>query len=151
MSKRVIKFRVWDPEWSPKGGTMHYPEKLHGWAFMMEMRGGGIAFGEDGKKVSTHLVPLQFTGLHDADGREVYEGDILEYTWGPMKGRGVVEWVEHGFWLRGEDGRNHMPVQSLRRVIGNIYENPDLLTDWNLRERIERRWARDDEAEGMDE
>lgn len=77
----------------------------------------------------------QFTGLKDADGREIYEGDILqkrdELAWRTVD-RGVVFWHsdECRWCVEMRDGL----VFSLTsrksntwRVIGNIYDNPELI------------------------
>jgi hypothetical protein len=68
------------------------------------------------------LVLMQFTGLKDKSGRDIYEGDILKDGRGDRR---VIEWVEHGFWTRYPNGQCYLPYQ--REIIGSIYENPDLL------------------------
>jgi len=76
---------------------------------------------------------MQFTGLLDMDGKEIYEGDIvmvINYLNGkPWTGHVhpcAVESVPGGFELK-----DHWHHESLRsselEVIGNIYENPDML------------------------
>ena len=67
---------------------------------------------------------MQFTNLKDKNGKEIYEGDILrspaneffEVFWNDTAGR----WVFNGFCF---------DVENLKffEVIGNIYENPELL------------------------
>lgn len=63
----------------------------------------------------------QFTGLHDKNGKEIYEGDIIEATTksGKKGLRGVVAWEDYGWTV-------FRPVEAFE-VIGNIWENPELL------------------------
>ena len=69
----------------------------------------------------------QFTGLHDKNGKEIYEGDILEDSLGRRK---VVEYYQDGFWLNasleGAEWSLRLTHKS-SKIIGNIYENPELL------------------------
>jgi uncharacterized phage protein (TIGR01671 family) len=72
-------------------------------------------------------VLMQYTGLKDKNGVEIYEGDILEWCY-MEAGRGVVEYVD--FYS------SFAPFNRLRReldlkfeVIGNIYENPEVLKE----------------------
>lgn len=88
------------------------------------------------------LIIMQFTGLLDKNGKEIYEGDILESIFenkiGKFGRRSEVEWSSSyrgggdyddetiiGGWIINTDFSH--PLESFE-VIGNIYENPDLLT-----------------------
>ena len=77
-----------------------------------------------------HDTKDQFTGLHDKNGKEIYEGDILEsYCSECSKGRqDVVRFVSNGFWC-GTDDDLWMPNSEYCEIIGNIHENPELLED----------------------
>ena len=89
-------------------------------------------------------IALFYTGLKDKNNKEIYEGDILSADTYPFidEGRqnyiGIVEWVFAGFQYilrcvnpnkRGvSDGINE-PLEEGKEfeVLGNIYENPELL------------------------
>ena len=70
----------------------------------------------------------QYTGLLDCNGKEIFEGDILDFDereWGGRFKPEVV-WMENiiGDW---NYCGSLSDVKEWRRVIGNIYENPELL------------------------
>ena len=88
-------------------------------------------------------ILMQYTGLKDKNGREIYEGDVVDVSMIEYPGslqqkivskeRFSVEW--HDFNCRfvlqekGEDGKGYgFNSQSNEiEVIGNIYENPELI------------------------
>jgi len=69
---------------------------------------------------------MQYTGLVDKQGKEIYEGDIVKAFAVLDKTKEfncAVEWSAGGFIANGSLGVNN----HLLEVIGNIYENPELL------------------------
>lgn len=86
-------------------------------------------------KMASCDVLMQFTGLFDSKGKEIYEGDILEFNQesDAPNFRWVSEVVfEDEAWkLKNVRYRNYLtsisnPVQYLK-IVGNVYENPELL------------------------
>ena len=74
---------------------------------------------------------MQYTGLKDKNGVEIYEGDILQH---PDFTVFKVEWNEGFAGFRGVYGKNdtsnialQVGDRGLAEVIGNIYESPELL------------------------
>ncbi len=78
--------------------------------------------------------PELFTGLFDKNGKEIYGGDIVKFEYKPatMDIRiGVIEYNEFttSFMIRIGEGRGSLihSASISSEVIGNIYENPELL------------------------
>lgn len=129
--KRKIKFRMWNYiNSNPEKSNMLYDT----WQVMECLRqqiqfDEGHILGYD--YLSTGRRFMQFTNLYDRKGNEIYEGDILQDCFNETY---VVKW-NNGTWADSthvED--NAGTVQDLfnyrarlKKVIGNIYENPELL------------------------
>ena len=75
-------------------------------------------------------ILMQFTGLLDKRGKEVYEGDIFESPSGILF---YVLWHKDGWYYNNvSDSPNHISgrlseIANDWKVVGNIYENPELM------------------------
>lgn len=72
----------------------------------------------------------QYTGLKDKNGKEIYEGDILQID-DHILGDFVVVWHNFGWKIKRSVGYESLSVHKSEdcTVIGNIHENPELLED----------------------
>ena len=122
---REIKFRAW-----------HNPSKS-----MLSPDGSFIEFDgsvwfncgdyHDELTEQRDLILMQFTGLTDKHGKDVYEGDIVDICDG-IDTKAVVAWnaecASFACDYIGDDSwSEHLFGCELGEVIGNLYENPELL------------------------
>jgi uncharacterized phage protein (TIGR01671 family) len=77
---------------------------------------------------------MQFTGLNDKNGKEIYEGDIVryihpaQYDLPSITTVVVISWNEETTGFDLGHMSNRVTIDDDIEVIGNIYENKDLLT-----------------------
>ncbi len=132
MKQRELKFRAWD-----------VVDKVMKDSFTLRSLVGGydcgyrvdkdLPFIDEEDENNPDTIIMQFTGLRDKDGKEIYEGDIIQKRMDGDDSRIletiVMEWVpeqwtEEGFmtgfsqlWTTAEQ----------YEIIGNVWENPELI------------------------
>lgn len=155
--KREIKFRAWEYRhertsgegWrnSPFKWQMNYSPELEGEETFSygstvnlnrALENGGL---DDEHEIKNKSVFMQYTGLKDKNGKEIYEGDILQ--WYNILGKKTnlltivyfdtvlaqfAEKYVNGTELGGSIGYVGIEGEKVK-VIGNIYENPNLIKD----------------------
>ena len=121
MNNRIYKFRAWDEI---------YKRFKTGFNLAYE---GEILVGEnntDGDTDSELFNFNQFIGLYDKNGKEIYEGDIVRFDY--IEERKEIMSVcfddgMFGFLIEGGFYPLSEYLNQNLEVIGNIYENPELL------------------------
>nr|WP_276552668.1 YopX family protein [Streptococcus danieliae] len=86
---------------------------------------------EDGRSFDD-VVLMQSTGLFGENGTEIFEGDVLYYPENPEGERyGIVVWQKESLAFALETAFDYLPYDfwAVGEVIGNIYENPELLDE----------------------
>lgn len=135
---REIKFRAWNKEY----GEMCYSTNVALYE-KREFYPFGIIVGFSHYPTNDWEL-MQYTGLRDKNGKEVYEGDIVRYTFdnpdsvlstenGLKIRTGKIFWQEWrasfaiGCQMANNDLFKYVRNGNRVEVIGNIYENPELL------------------------
>jgi uncharacterized phage protein (TIGR01671 family) len=134
---RKIKFRVWDKD---SGQMFYIPSIQFGFLGSGDAEDGypcfyglrGHSFTDQGGHVfkKENMVIQQYTGLKDIDEKEIYEGDILKWATSLLENFKyespiIVEFIDGCFTIAGEAVGQY--DAGFFEVIGNIYENPELI------------------------
>lgn len=120
---RPIKLRAWR-------------KKTKQWIPLLNLSGINDYFNEEYLSLvcayPDSFVVVQFTGLKDKNGKEIYEEDIVSFETTEGRMTAIVKWVNDlsAYYLMYEKGKPdllHSIGNDVLEVIGNIYESPDPL------------------------
>lgn len=146
---REIKFRAWDKTESQwiEINKMGFLENGEAW-YVEDYEKNEPPYFTD----RNDWELMQYTGLNDKNGREIYEGDVLEYSkeqtllvhYNENTASFSANYILHrdeygelkGGWIGSAPFDKRNIENSEMRVIGNAFENPDLLkgtSEWILK------------------
>jgi uncharacterized phage protein (TIGR01671 family) len=133
---RVFRFRAW----SPTAKKMFYQENQYLASFLRRFvtLETGAAAHESYLKEDIDKYLMQYSGIKDKHGKEVYEGDILTYRdedgdeqlWPVTFEDGCFVVNGSAIWDYLRYDKNNQPTDHLEaylEVAGNIYENKELV------------------------
>lgn len=152
---REIKFRAWHRR--PNTNCVNAGKMVMGFPMTIqslinakegyEFKKVGIYGYDEHLELGNETILMQFTGLKDKNGKEIYEGDILEYKFNKLvdfrngekiepewiRERRVMRFIEDRFSFAKDIKKpNYFEYPSMSKVIGNIYENPELVAQKNM-------------------
>ena len=132
----ILKYRAWDKH----GQKMFANDELIIW--------NGNVYANDSKKLICNNLKgwsiddeylMQSTGLIDKNGKEIFEGDIVQFedcyteTDFLYVNTGIVEWSQGSFTITNRDSVEMGDLLDGEfldvTIIGNVYENPELLEE----------------------
>jgi len=127
---REIKFRLWD------GKKTIYQNERHMFNGVFMQKRPVPQIITVGSAITNGIQVMQYTGLKDKNGREIYEGDVLRLNGGAKDVFGAIGFEDGCFVL---EAPWTLPINSFPElkaytdmvfceveVAGNIYENPQL-------------------------
>ena len=143
---RTIKFRAWDKDFEK---MTYFNDEDYGYKPPFVFRLDQV-FKKDSNyddyedfeynDVTDSVEVMQYTGMKDKNGKEIYEGDIVNCQTKYGKAKAVIKFIDGKFvayWdskLTHSENGHHIACYDINKrfeVIGNIYENKELLNETN--------------------
>lgn len=134
---REIKFRAYDKE-DERMTYFDDEDYLYNYPFVLRQE---QVFKKDSnyddyedfeyKDITNKVELMQYTGLHDKNGKEIWESDIVEITRECIYEKGIIVFQNGCFFIKSKENLLALYNCELNnykvKVIGNIYENSKLL------------------------
>jgi hypothetical protein len=106
---REIKFRLWSKT----------SQQIISWEQIVSGNKHHVIWYDD-------YPTMQFTGLQDKNGKDIYEGDICQYKNGNEYSIAEIKYIYSSFRLSTRLGSHSIPVDYIK-IIGDIHTTPELL------------------------
>lgn len=133
--QRLIKFRAWDKI----ANKMYSPKSFKRRHYGLNYQTDSVELSFSGMEHAEQVLLMQYTGLKDRHGVEIYEGDIVRLTddWDNESVHKVEYCAEYDYpafdvkpHIDAEsNGLSHFMATGEIEVIGNIWEHEELLSD----------------------
>jgi len=124
---REIKFRAWDKREKRMVIVLAIAFNTNFLHYALD-NSWGVKYGKSYWSDIHNFELMQFTGSRDKNGKEIWEGDIVKNSFGSLY---IIRWVGCMMGFKGEPLYVKNEVSDVEasdlEVIGNIYENPELL------------------------
>ncbi|MEB7455107.1 YopX family protein [Lysinibacillus sphaericus] len=134
---REIKFRAWNKEkkimcYDNEDNTKEYFDGINSTEIGFINYRLSIPKDDSDWYFRSRYDVMQYTGLKDKNGKEIFEGDIVNIEIPVVSVNedfiGQVKMLEGRWWV--DNGNDAIPLWSeinIPNIVGNIYENPELL------------------------